>query len=296
MAGRKQVTDEELELNKKMIQIGREDGALEAKRALETVGLSNQLGLISGRAQAFKAIRLLTEFLEWKQLVAIVDNKEFLRIPGVKSLDHYLESLGLGRTTMFNNLKIARKLEVEEVQLLGQVGFTRKDLLSYASLPDEKRIEIREGKVINIEKASREEIQEIIEDILQKNHEIKEEAAKTVKAKDNWIRKKQERINKQEEEIAGLGAKLENKALELNVPVEEVDFCERVDRITMELRGFLAQVRGMSQSNIPGPTAAMRLLSFLNEARMEFNVWYDTVYSSHAPANAAPEEEWTQPE
>lgn len=153
MAGKKQITNEDFKTNERMFELGREDGAREAKQALASLELSNQIGLISGRAQAFKAVRLITEFLEWKQVAEIIDNKKFLKIPGVTNIDDYLEALGLGRSTAFNNLKIARTLSPTEIQLLSQVGFTRKDLLGYASLPDEARMEIREGKVINIEKA-----------------------------------------------------------------------------------------------------------------------------------------------
>jgi hypothetical protein len=296
MAGRTQVTDEDFDFNKKMIDIGKEEGALEAKRALETVNLSGQLGQITGRAQAFKAIRLITEFLEMKQIAAIIDNKEFLKIPGVTSVNDYLEKLGLGRSVAYENLKIARKLEADEVRLLGQVGFTRKDLLGYASLPDEARMEIREGKVINLEKAGREEIREIVEQILQESRDLKEEATKTAQAKDRVLGQKEEMINRQSKEIVKLEAKLDRMAIEMEIPADEVAYCKEIEELDICFSAYLGRIRALVECDVPGPTSALRLVTLLNRLRMEANHWYQDAYDVHAPANAAPEEEWTQPE
>lgn len=296
MAGKARLTDKDVDMNTQMIEIGREQGALEAKQAFEMVGLSGQLGQISGRAQAFKAIKLIAEFLEWKQIAEIVDRKEFLKIPGVTSIGDYLESLGLGRSAAYENLKIARTLTSEEVHLLGQVGFTRKDLLGYASLPDEKRMEIREGKVINIEKADREDIREIIEQVLLENRQVKDEATKTAEAKDRVLVKKEEMINKQEQEIVKLEAKLEGMANEMEVPIEEVEYCKKVESLDIQLNAVLGCIRRLVECEVPGQTAAIRLVAMLNRLRMEANVWYQDAYDAHAPAGAAPEEEWTQPE
>ncbi|PKN16535.1 MAG: hypothetical protein CVU66_00595 [Deltaproteobacteria bacterium HGW-Deltaproteobacteria-23] len=296
MAGRKPITDEDVKFNEEMFKAGREDGAMEAKRALESVKLSNQIGLISGRAQAFKAVRLITEFLEWKQIAEIVDNKEFLKIPGVTSVDDYLEALGLGRSTAFNNLKIARTLSPTEIQLLSQVGFTRKDLLGYASLPDEARMEIREGKVINIEKANREEIREVIEQILQENRQVKEEAAKNIEAKERWLGKKEEMINEQSKEIVQLQSQLKGIAAEMNTTPGEVAYCKKIENLNISLNGYLKEIRGLVECEVPGPTAAIQLIALLNRLRMEANHWYQDAYDVHAPADAAPEEEWQQPQ
>jgi len=290
------VTNEEFETNKKMMEIGREHGALEAKKALESVDLSMQLGQIAGRAQAFKSIKLIAEFLEWKHIAEIIDRKDFLNIQGLTNIDDYLESLGLGRSVAYTNLKIARTLSVEEIRLLGQVGFTRKDLLGYASLPDEARMEIREGKIINIEKAGREEIREIIEQVLQDSRQMKEETVKDIAAKDRVLSKKQEMINQQEQEIIQLESKIEGLEVSMGVPKEEMAYCKRVEELGMRLYANLAQVRALAEGEVPGPTAAMHMLALLNRTRMECNVWYQSFYDNHAPADAAPEEEWQQPE
>jgi len=168
----------------------------------EKMNLSNELGLIAGRIQAYKSIELLSEYLGYKQLAKIIDNKEFKKIPGITSIDDYLEQLGIGRSTAYNNLKIARTLTVEEVKLLDKVGFTRRDLLGYASLPDEARMEIRDGKVINLEKADKEEIRKVIEDIILENKKVKEDTDAEIRVRDREIASKRELIKKQEKELA----------------------------------------------------------------------------------------------
>lgn len=291
MAGRKQLTNEDFEVNKKMIEIGREEGARDAQKALETVNAVHDFGLSIGRAQAFKSMRMLSEYLEIKNVLAAIDRKEYLKIQGVSNLDDYLKKSGLSRSKFYEDKKISN-LSAEEVQMLGLVGFTRKDLLGYASLPDEKRMEICDGKVINIEKANREEIREIIEKVLQDNRQVKDDAEKSVKAIERLKDVKQETIDKNERLIADLKEKLDAKA----IPSEEADYIKLIEKLDVMLYGYLADIRQLVEGNVPGPTAALRLVSLLNRLRMEANHWYQDAYDVHAPADAAPEEEWVQPE
>jgi len=296
MAGRKPITNEDVKYNERMFEAGREQGALEAAAAKNNLEKSHHLGLISGRAQAFSSIKLIAEFLEWKHVSQVIETEDYKLIQGVTNIDDYLEKLGFSRSAAFRNLKIARTLSPTEIQLLAQVGFTRKDLLGYASLPDEARMEIREGKVINIEKASREEIREVIEQVLQENRHDKEEATKTAEAKDRVLRQKEEMINKQSKEIIQLESRIEGLAAGMNVTPEEVAYCKAIDKFNITLNGYLAKIRGLVECEMPGPTAAIQLIALLNRLRMEANHWYQAAYDMHAPADAAPEEEWQQPE
>jgi len=149
---------------------------------------SNQIGQKSGRAQAFRAMQLLNEYLAWKTISDVIDNKEYLNIPGVTTVDEYIAYLGFGRSTTYNNLKIAHTLTPESVQLFAQIGLTRKDLLGIASLPDEQRLKIKEGKIINLENADREEIRSIIEDLAAESRD-----------KDRILQDKQKMLNRAHE-------------------------------------------------------------------------------------------------
>lgn len=266
MAGRKQVLDQEFELNKQMMELGREEGAREAKQALEAVESVHHLGQIAGRAQAFGAMKLISEFLEWKHISQLINSKEFLKIQGVTSIDDYLDRLGFTRSAAYRNLKIARTLTAEEISLLGQVGFTRKDLLSYASLPDEARIEIREGKVINIEKASRESIKEAIEEVLQEKAQLKEESDKTFKTMERLKGQKQQKIDEHERKIVELEARLED----VGIPRDEAAYCELIDKIEKDFHKSISpKIREMVAGNVPGPIAALRMISMLKRGGIE---------------------------
>ena len=291
MSGRKQITNEDVKHNERMFELGREQGALEAEIAKNNLEKSHHLGLISGRAQAFSSMKLIAEFLEWKQVSQVIESEDYKLIQGVTSIDDYLEKLGFSRSAAFRNLKIARTLSPTEIQLLAGVGFTRKDLLGYASLPDEARMEIREGKIINIEKANREEIREVIEQVLQENRQVKEEATKTAEAKDRVLQRKEEMINAQEKEIIQLTTRIE----EIAVPREEAAFCKLVDKIEEDALEAFREVTRLVSSEIPSKAAALHLIAILNKFRMEANYLYQEAYDMHAPADAAPEEEWQQP-
>lgn len=296
MSGRKPITNEDVKHNERMFELGREQGALEAEVAKNNLEKSHHLGLISGRAQAFSSMKLIAEFLEWKHVSQVIESEDYKLIQGVTDVDDYLEKLGFSRSAAFRNLKIARKLSPTEIQLLAGVGFTRKDLLGYASLPDEARMEIREGKVINIEKANREEIREVIEQILLENRQVKEEATKTAEAKDRVLGQKEEMINKQSKEIVQLESRLEGIAAEMNASPGEVAYCKKIEKLNISFNGYLREIRGLVECEMPGPTAAMQLIALLNRLRMEANHWYQDAYDVHAPADAAPEEEWQQPQ
>ncbi len=194
----------DMQATEEVYQMAKDQSAQEIAELKEKIVLSNELGLMAGRLQAYKSIELLTEFLGYKQLAKIIDNKEFLKIPGITSIDGYLEALGIGRSTAFNNLKIARTLTTEEVQLLDRVGFTRRDLLNYSSLPEDARLEIKEGKLINLESASKEEIKDLIEQVLIEQKQLKEDSEADTKAKDRVLKAKEDVIKKQEKELAKL--------------------------------------------------------------------------------------------
>lgn len=254
------------------------------------------VGLISGRAQAFNSMKLIAEFLEYKQVAQIVDNEDYLKIPGVSSIDDYFEKLGLGRSTAFKNLKIARALTVEEVQLLGQVGFTRRDLLSYASLPEEKRLEIREGKVINIESASREEIKDVIEEVIAEAHRTKEEADAQLSAKDKVLKSKEDVINKQERELK----KFERDAAKKGLTVTEDAFIQRMDNLRTTFDGLMLQIEPDYMADLapddggtPRMTAAY--LTTLDYARKQLMTAYQRAEEMYGDATMCPEDAWTPP-
>jgi|GEM_PF-4181651 len=295
MAGKPRISNEEVEMNMKMMQIGKEEGEREAKKALEAVGQSHQMGLALGRAQAFSAMKLIAEFLEWKQISQVIDNTEFLKIPGVTSIDDYLESLGFSRSAAYRNLKIARALSPIEIQLLAQVGFTRKDLLGYASLPDEARMEIREGKVINLEKADREEIREIIEQII---HE-KEEAKKSLVITDRVLAGKEKKINEYEKKLARMEGEASSKGLTL----DEECFLKKIEDLKRCFDGYLIRVDPASDIfvhyNEVTPRMRAALISALHYIRMQALSAYDTAVTTHGDPAMNPElledfERWQQ--
>jgi hypothetical protein len=252
---------------------------------------------MAGRAQAFKAMKLIAEFLEWKQIIQVIDSDEYLNIPGVTGVDDYLEQLGFGRSTGYNNLKIARTLSAEEIQLLGQVGFTRRDLLSYASLPEEKRLEIREGKVINIESASREEIKDVIEEVIAESHRTKEEAEAQISAKDKVLKSKQDLLNKQERELK----KFEKDAAAKGLSTDEAAYLQQIENLKTGFDGYLLRLENYTtpdEFESPTPRMAAALISATHYMRMQVLALYDTVTAGYGNPTMNPEfladfERWT---
>lgn len=163
----------------------------------EKIKKSIQVGLKAGATRAFRVMGLLAEYLEWKSISEVIEKKEYLLIPGVTNQDEYIEFIGTGRSTAYNNLKIVRTLTIEEVQLLDKMGLTRKDLLGIASLPDEQRLKIKEGKIINLESADREEIRSIIEDLAAESRD-----------KDRILQDKQKMLNRAHDREDKLDAEL----------------------------------------------------------------------------------------
>jgi len=254
----------------------------------EKMNLSNELGLIAGRIQAYKSIELLSEYLGYKQLAKIIDNKEFKKIPGITSIDDYLEQLGIGRSTAYNNLKIARTLTVEEVKLLDKVGFTRRDLLGYASLPDEARMEIRDGKVINLEKADKEEIRKVIEDIILENKKVKEDTDAEIRVRDREIASKRELIKKQEKELA----LFEKQALVRGLTPDEDAFVKRIEAYKIMAQGSLiamepAEIRNEFPDLSPRMRAA--LISSAHYLKMQILALYDTLVTEVGDPTMNPE-------
>ena len=284
--------DAEVEVLESVSKMARESADAELATMRENLGAVHNVGLISGRAQAFSAMKLIGEFLEYKQIAQIIDGEDYLKIPGVTSVDDYLEKLGLGRSTAYKNLKIARSLTVEEIQLLGQVGFTRRDLLGYASLPGDKLLELREGKIINLETASREEIKDLIEQVVVETKQEREEAAATIKAKDKVLKDKETVINRQAKDLV----KFDRRAREKELTPEEDALLGKIETLGVELTGYglaIESVRDALMEN-PFPNAVAAFITLMDNVKMKVAAFRDNALDV-APAGMVPEEEWVPP-
>jgi hypothetical protein len=288
MAGKPRVNDAEVTAANEIYQRAREQADQEIAVLRSQVNLSHQLGQISGRAQAFGAMKLIGEFLEWKQVAQIIDNEEYLKLPGVTTIDEYLESLGIGRASAYRNLKIARTLTAEEVSLLGQVGFTRRDLLGYAALPEEKRLEIREGKVINIETASREEIKDLVEQTICETKAAKEEAEATIKAKDKVLKDKEAVINKQARELAKFEKDAESRGL-----TPDEDAClQQIENLRMSFDGYMQRLDPafiLNEYDEVTPRMRAAAVSAIHYMKMQVLAAYDIAVTTHGNPTMNPE-------
>jgi hypothetical protein len=164
--------------------VKKDKGQVQKKGIDDRFQKCTQVALKSGRAQAFRAMALLNEFLEWKTLAEVIDGEQYLDIPGIDTIDQYFEYIGLGRRTGFNQLKVARTLTPDEVQLFTRIGLTKRDLIGYANLSEEDRLQIREGKLKNLDKADKEDVSQLIEDLLDEKKKIKDVAVKLQKDND----------------------------------------------------------------------------------------------------------------
>ncbi len=163
-----------------------------------------QVILKTGHAQAFFMAKHLFNFLGWKAIQAIADNKEVLKKMGFSTIDEYFEAANIKRRTGYNNLKIARNLSEEEIKLFAQIGLTRKDLLAYAKLPEEDRLKIKEGRIINLEKADRLEIRRLFDDLLEEHKEEINDQKKLTKEATNKAHSFEILMKQQSEEMKKL--------------------------------------------------------------------------------------------
>jgi len=223
---------------------------------------SNNVGLKTGRVQAFKAVRILSEYLEWKNIADIVNSKETLVELGFKTVDDYLEHMGIDRSTGYRNLKIVRTLTPEEVQLFGQIGLSRKDLLGYASLPEEQRLQIKEGKVINLEKADREDIRQILEDLVSEKKKKDDELAAQKKASERVQKDLNDKLHAAHREIARLEEKLKTEAEIAELSDEEEEALKLLYTVQLDICKAISAIK----KKIPydsAPPIVLRQLYFL---------------------------------
>lgn len=278
----------DVEAANEIYNVAREQADQEIAELKENLGRVHSVGVMAGRVQAYKTMQLLSEFLTFKQIAQIIDSGDYKLIPGVTSIDSYFEKLGIKGSTGYNNLKIARTLEAEEVQLLERVGFTRRDLLGYASLPEEKRLEIKEGKVINLESASREEIRDLIEQVVVETRQTREEADATIKAKDKVLKDKETLLNKQARELA----KFEKEAEAKGLTPDEDAFLQQMENFRISFDGYMNRldpVDAFCEYDEVTPRMRAALISALHYMRMEVLAGYDTAITTHGNPAMNPE-------
>jgi len=279
--------------SKEIYQTARAEADVELAKMKENMKGLHDFAVTSGRAQAFKVMQLLAEFMEMKQVAQIVDRKEYLNLPGVTSIEDYFERMGIKPRTGYNNLKIARTLDADELQLLAAVGFTRRDLLGYASLPDEARMEIRDGKIINLENADREEIRDIIEQILLENKQVKEETETEIRTKDKEIESKRDLIRKQEKELT----RLEKQARQKNLTPEEDAIMGKIEELSVMLDGYSLSVENVFDTlrENPFPNAVAAFITLADNIKMRVSHFRESAVTELAPVGMLPEEEWVPP-
>jgi len=292
MKGKSRTIDADVAVLESVSSMAREQADAELATMKEQIQGLHNFAVMAGRVQAFKAVSLLTEFLEWKQLSQMIERKEYLLLPGVNSLEDYFETMGIKPRTGYNNLKIARNLEVDELQLLQRIGFTRRDLLGYASLPGDKLLELREGKIINLETASREEIKDLIEQVVVETKQEREEAAATIKAKDKVLKDKETVINRQAKDLV----KFDRRAREKELTPEEDALLGKIETLGVELTGYglaIESVRDALMEN-PFPNAVAAFITLMDNVKMKVAAFRDNALDV-APAGMVPEEEWVPP-
>ncbi len=280
--------DEAVQIGERKAEAAKQELAELKAQTEENLQRVHNFGVMAGRIQAFKTVQLLSEFLAFKQIAQIIDNGDYKLIPGVTSIDSYFEHLGIKGTTGYNNLKIARALESEEVQLLERVGFTRRDLLGYASLPEEKRLEIKEGKVINIESASKEEIKDLIEQVIVESRQAKDEADKTIKAKDKVLKDKETLINRQAKDLA----KFEHEAEARGLTADEDACLKNIENLKMSFDGYLERLDPvflLNQYDDVTPRMRAMAISAIHYMRMQVLAAYDTAVTTHGNPSMNPE-------
>lgn len=261
--------------------VARADADQELAQVKESLQGLHECAVKVGRIQAFRSMQLLAEFMEMKQVAQLIDSKEYLKIPGIKSIEGYFDQNGIKHRTGYNNLRIARNLEPDELQLLAALGFTRRDLLGYAALPEEKRLEIKEGKVINLESASREEIKDLIEQVVVENKQAKDEAQKSKQADKRLLELKQKKILDQEKEITELEAKIETSAVSKGLTPDEHAFVKRVEAHRVLVQGSLIALEPNELRNeFPielTPRMRATVISTVHNLKMQILALYDTV-------------------
>lgn len=293
MSGKTRINNADIEATNEIYKVARAEADQELAKMDEKIIHSNKIGVMAGRAQAFRSVSLISEFLAWKQLARMFEEREHLNIPGVSNIEDYFEKMGIKPSTAYNNLKIARTLDSDELQLLGHVGFTRRDLLGYASLPEDKRLEIREGKVINLETASREEIKDLIEQVVMETRAVKEEAESAIAAKERVLKDKEAVINKQAKELTRYDREAKQKSL---LPEEDA-VLGKLEELDTVLYGYVMRVENVYDALMENPFAAgvAAFITLMDNIKMRVSHFREVAVTDLAPAGMLPEEEWVPP-
>jgi len=298
-------TDESVRTAEHLMAAGRaalEPVVEELKSKLEK---SEQLYLKTGQHQAFRAMALLNEYLAMKSIADIITSKSYRLIPGIKTVHDYCKKYGIPYNTAFENVRITRALTEEEYGLFTKIGFTRQDFLGYASLPEDQRVQIKEGVLVNIEKADNTQLRALLEEQI---YEQKKERAKSEDEKQDLnrtLKKNAKAIQELNSEIAHL----EGSAKEKGLTLDEEAFLQYLDK---KLLGFGVYMKNMDPENIEAlqtyrmrdedghlvptnvtPSMRAALIERLGYMRRVIKAAYDTAFELYGADLAEVDECWT---
>lgn len=152
--------------------------------------------------------------------------------------------------------------------------------------------------MINLESASREEIKDLIEQVIVEKNNSLDDAQATVKAKERCLGEKEKEIQKLHKELS----KLENKAAARGITAEEDAFLQQMKSLRLRFDGYILEADpDAAMIGITDITPRMRaaLISNLQYMRMQTLAAYDTAIMTYGNPTINPEvaeecEAWEQ--
>ncbi|MBW2618504.1 MAG: hypothetical protein JRC92_06490, partial [Deltaproteobacteria bacterium] len=216
----------------------KELAAAEKDRAVaekEARRMALEITLLGGQAQAFDFQAHLSSLAGLVKLKQIKESLAYKDV-GDGTWAGFLKTLGFGRRKIDEDIKNLEAFGGRFLESAHRLGLGYRDLAKLRALPEEARLQITDGKVVNLDKAKRGEVRELVEDLIVRNQVEKKNLTERAEGAEKKLKKAKEKEAAAEEKIKKLAADLEEAKTGLGA-----DHAEAVRR----LAGYKKMVTGL---------------------------------------------------
>ncbi len=251
--------------------------ALDANQA-EAMHNLKEMALRAGRIQASKLIASFSDCLTVGQLRELKDHAQRAGVTFAEAC----QLVGISRQTAYRYLKAADDLGDDFVSHVRQMGVTIRALESARQLPADVRKRLTTGEVINLEEVTKEELTEVIKDLVIEHSQAMTIKAEAITEEQKATKKAEDKARRLEERVGALDKEMAN--LKAGLPADDAEAMQIIRGAESKIVPLLVMYRHTKMTG-RSPEAVGRIVASLELVR-EMAEWT----GNHLAAKATGEE------
>ena len=208
----------------------------------EAKEIANKARFQGGQVQAYDFIDKTVRMAKMATLKRIKDSQAYKEVEEAGGTwAGYCKLIGFSIRKVDEDLKNLETFGEEFLEASHRLGLGYRDLATIRALPDETRLQITDGKIVNLESASKKEIREAVEDLIIRHGQETKRLTTQLEEKEKKLKQAGVREEAQEEKIWDLKNKLE--AAQTGLGRDEQQALKEISKLKKQITGVAAKLK-----------------------------------------------------